>query len=130
MEINNMTEISVDEKLLSRAVETVLKEEKEDKKISVAIVGEDEIKELNKIYRGKDLSTDVLAFFHGEKDFLGEVILCPTKVIGGKESDFTKEICRVTIHGALHLLGYDHRNDEEEELMEGRIERCFQKLFG
>ncbi len=128
--INNTTEFSVDEKLLSMAVEVVLKEEKkEEKEISIAVVGEEEIRELNRIYRGKDSATDVLAFFYGEKDFLGEVVLCPTKIIGGEGRDFTKEICRVTIHGALHLLGYDHKNDEEEELMTEKTEKYLQKLF-
>ncbi len=131
MDVNNITGTSVDESLLCKAVETVLNEEKEkNKKISIALVEEEEIKKLNRIYRGKNSVTDVLAFSYGEKDFLGEVILCPARIESNKGEDFTKEICRVTIHGALHLLGYDHRNNEEEELMEERIERCLQKLFG
>ncbi len=128
--INNKTEISIDEDLLRRAIETVLKEEKEEKEISVAIVGEEEIKELNRIYRGKGSVTDVLAFFYGEKDFLGEVILCPARIESNKGEDFTKEICRVTIHGALHLLGYDHKSDEEEGLMTEKTKKYLQKLFG
>ncbi len=130
MEINNKTETLVDEKLLCRAIKTVLEEEKEkEKEISIAVVSEEEIKKLNRIYRGKDLPTDVLSFSYNEGDFLGELILCPAR-IGGEGRDFTKEICRVTIHGALHLLGYDHKNDKEEELMEKKKKKCLQKLFG
>ncbi len=126
-----MTDISVDKKLLCKAVETVLKEEKkENKRISIALVKEEEIKKLNRIYRGKNSETDVLAFFYGEKDFWGELILCPAMIKVVKREDFTKEICRVTIHGALHLLGYDHQNNKEEELMTEKTERCLQKLFG
>jgi probable rRNA maturation factor len=114
MELNNLTDFFIDTELLRKTVSTVLKEEKKEKKnISIAIVDKEKMKELSRIYRNKDYATDVLSFFYNEKDFLGEVILCPEKIKGG---DFTKEICRVTIHGVLHLLGYDHEKDEENEM--------------
>ncbi len=121
MEVNNLTDFEVDTNLLRKAVNVVLKGEKvKEKEISIAIVGTEKMKELSRIYRQKDYATDVLSFFYNEKDFLGEIIICPEKV--EKKEDFTKEICRVTIHGILHLLGYDHENDMEEKGMEKKQE--------
>jgi probable rRNA maturation factor len=85
------------------------------------------MKELSRIYRHKDYATDVLSFFYNEKDFLGEIIICPEKI--EKDEDFTKEICRVTIHGTLHLLGYDHENDKEEEGMKKKQEDYLQLVI-
>jgi probable rRNA maturation factor len=121
MEVNNLTDFEVDTNLLRKAVNAVLKGEKEkEKEISIAIVGTEKMKELSRIYRQKDYATDVLSFFYNERNFLGEIIICPEKV--EKKEDFTKEICRVTIHGTLHLLGYDHENDKEEEGMKKKQE--------
>ncbi len=86
------------------------------------------MKELNRIYRGEDCVTDVLSFFYNEKNLLGEIVICPAEVIRREGGDFTKEICRVTIHGALHLLGCHHENDEEEKLIEEKTEKHLQNL--
>ena len=43
--------------------------------------------------------------------------------------DFTKEICRVTIHGILHLLGYDHPNDSDEKEMEEKEENYLKAIL-
>ena len=121
MEVNNLSGFSVDTELLQKAVKTVLKEEKRgEEKISVALVKGKKMRELNKTYRGKDYITDVLSFFHDEKDFLGEIVICPEKI--EKKKNFTKEICRVSIHGTLHLLGYNHENEKEEKKMEEKTD--------
>jgi probable rRNA maturation factor len=125
MEVNNLTDSEVDTNLLRKAVSVVLKgESKEEKKISIAIVGAGKMKELSRIYRHKDYATDVLSFFYNEKNFLGEIIICPEKI--EKKEDFTKEICRVTIHGTLHLLGYNHESNTEEEGMMEKQEKYLQ----
>ncbi len=119
MEVNNLTAFEVDTNLLRKTIDAVLcGERKKEKEISVAIVGEKKMRELSKIYRGKDYATDVLSFFYNEQNFLGEIVICPEKM--KNEEDFTKEICRVTIHGTLHLLGYDHGNDSDEEEMKDK----------
>lgn len=125
MELNNLTDFEVDTDLLRKAVSVVLRgEKKEDRRISIAIVKANKMKELSRIYRQKDYATDVLSFFYNEKDFLGEIVICPEKL--KKEEDFTKEICRVTIHGALHLLGYDHEDNQEEKKMVKKQESYLQ----
>ncbi len=121
MEINNLTSFSFDEDKLRKIAEFVFRKEEQQGKISIVFVGLEEIKELNRIYRGKDYSTDVLSFILDERDFRGEVIISPEKVKenAGKDTDFSKEILRAMIHGILHILGYDHiRREEEKEMKE------------
>lgn len=130
MELNNLTDFSVETDLLRRVIRIILEEEEKDKKeISVAIVKAEKMKELSRIYRNKDYATDVLSFFYNEEDLLGEIIICPEEIEKRKKEDFTKEICRVTIHGTLHLLGYDHGNDKEEEEMQKKEEYYLKKTL-
>ena len=127
----NLTDFSFDTNLLRQAVEIVLKGEKEEKKgeVSIALVESEKMKELSRIYRNKDYATDVLSFFYNEKDLLGEIILCPEKIKENSGEDFTNEMCRVTIHGALHLLGYDHESDTDEKEMEEKQEAYLKDLL-
>jgi probable rRNA maturation factor len=115
VEVNNLTTTSVDKKFLEEVGQKVLeKEGKEGKDLSIALVGQKKIRELNKNYRKKDKATDVLSF---EYDSLGEIIICPEVVRkNAKEfnSTFKKELTRVLIHGILHLLGYDHNKNITE----------------
>jgi len=117
--ISNLTKFSIDEELVSKTVKELIKEEVGEKKqVSIAFVGSERIKELNRIYRKKDYVTDVLSFLFDENDFIGEIIVCPSKIKKDfQEKDFTKELFRVIIHGALHLSGYSHSNPKQEEVM-------------
>ncbi len=138
IEVVNLSERKIDCKLLKKAVECVLKGEKKEKKdISVAVLKEEEAKKANKKYRDINKATDVLSFsFDGgkdfitaeeQKDFLGEIIICPTAIMKG---DFDEEITRVIIHGTLHLLGYEHeKNVAEAKIMESKQDYYFQKLW-
>lgn len=112
IEINNATRTRVAEHLLKKIGRQVLaKEKKNGKDFSVALVGEKRMRELNKIYRGKNETTNVLSF--PEKEFgLGEIVLCPAKI--RKDSRkygilFKQELVRVFTHGLLHILGYSHK---------------------
>ena len=128
--VNNLTSYRIDEERLLVLAEKIVKEEKKEGRIGFALIGKDEIKELNRTYRGKDRTTDVLYFFYGEEDFLGEVILCPEKIEEDAEGkDFTREFFRVAIHGILHILGYDHeKSKEEEEEMQMKTDSLLDKL--
>ena len=126
VEINNLTTISVRDGHLKKIVEAVLKEEniKKDMDLSIAFIGKEEIKKINKQYRAKDEATDVLSF-QGEaiKNELGEIVICLDKVAeNAKDSgySFKKELEQDLIHGLLHLLGYDHEKNriEEKRMME------------
>lgn len=95
--------------------------------VTIRIVDEPEIQELNATYRGKDKPTNVLSFpfdapEHIELDLLGDLIIC-AHVVRSEAIDQHKDEkahwAHMTIHGILHLLGYDHIEDREAEEMEG-----------
>lgn len=150
MEIHNFTQNEIDEKFFQRVAETVLKTIgiKDKTEISLAIVGDGRIRKLNKMYRGRNRVTDVLAFANksvipylakafprlkkGEDvEFieppnnikrLGEVIICyPRAKKQAKRlgHSLEKELTILLIHGILHLLGYeDEKSAKEAEEME------------
>ncbi len=89
--------------------------------ISVLITDDEEIKELNRRYRGKDEPTDVLSFPIGEKVggtlILGDVVVSvDTALRQAKDTGLSLDevLDRLLIHGILHLIGYDHENGDEE----------------
>ncbi|PIW90991.1 MAG: rRNA maturation RNase YbeY [Candidatus Nealsonbacteria bacterium CG_4_8_14_3_um_filter_39_7] len=132
IEINNLTAEHIDEKLLKKIAEKVLKGEGKKASVSVAFINPKKMRELNREYRKKNKPTDVLSFSDGEKDFLGEIIICPKEVReNSKEfkSDFKKELFSCLIHGILHLLGYDHeKNEKRAEEMEKRQEHYLSQI--
>ena len=116
IEINNLTSFAVDKKLFTGIAKKVLSgENRGTETLSLAFISKEEIKKLNKKFRGKNKPTDVLAFggisnFEFRiSNFLGEVVICP-EVVKEKKEDIKK----VFIHGIFHLLGHDHENSEEE----------------
>jgi len=132
IEINNLTTIQIDEEFLGKVCQKVL--ESEDKKasdLSIALVGQGRIRELNKRYRGKNRVTDVLAFPNNEFG-LGEIVICLREIKKNAKrfsSTFEKELARVLIHGILHLLGYDHeKSNAQAKKMEGK-QNYYLKLF-
>ncbi len=114
IEINNLTESPVDKKFLEKIAGSILKKEKKlNKDLSIALVGSERMRELNKKYRGKNLATDVLSFQYGDS---GEVVIClPQVKKNARRFKFTfkKELARVLIHGILHLLGYNHEGSKK-----------------
>ncbi len=125
IDINNLTSFKINGSFLKKTIEEILKKEgKNDYSVSIALVDEKKIKEINKKYRKKDEATDVLSFSYCESDsfckdcMLGEIIICPSQVKKRK-----KELNEVLIHGVLHLLGYDHeKNKKEAKIMEKKEE--------
>jgi len=84
-----------------------------DGHLSVELVAEDRIQELNREHRGKDEPTDVLSFpidgagpAAGPRE-LGDVVICP---------EHTADVPEAVVHGVLHLCGYDHETDGGEML--------------
>lgn len=99
--------------------------------VSVATVGEDEMKNLNSSYRNCDAPTDVLSFPNWEEDGrfsppdwsdvpLGDVVVCPSVVERNAREhgvSFDSEMALMVFHSVLHLVGYDHdREDREREM--------------
>jgi rRNA maturation RNase YbeY len=101
---------------------------------SVLFTGPGTIREMNKQYRGIDTVTDVLSFSQIEGDspvdvdggFIGDIVICMDRAMEQAESmghSLQEELNFLLLHGFLHLLGYDHENDEDSEMekLQGRI---------
>lgn len=115
--------------VLQKYVEYVTKKLDIEKAIfNIIFVGEEEIHELNLEYRGVDRKTDVITFAlednskfkNPELRVLGDIYLCvpvayeQASIYGHSR---IREICFLATHGILHLLGYDHMEEEEEKIM-------------
>jgi probable rRNA maturation factor len=94
--------------------------------VSVYIVDEDESQELNSQYRGKEKPTNILSFPADIPEevgvpLLGDLVIC-APVVEREAAEQNKSLqahwAHLLIHGSLHLLGYDHIEDDEAELME------------
>lgn len=93
-----------------------------DAEIALRIVDEYEGRMLNREYRGKDYATNVLTFQLAEEPHLmGDIVLCaPVVLQEAKDQQKTIEahFAHLTVHGVLHMHGYDHETEAEAELME------------
>ncbi|MCW8827936.1 MAG: rRNA maturation RNase YbeY [Gammaproteobacteria bacterium] len=116
-----------DETVILRWVAAVLAGRRDAAQLTVRITDEAEITELNRSYRGKDTPTNVLSFpFEAppgvELPLLGDIIIC-AEVVAREAAEQGKSLeahwAHMVIHGTLHLLGYDHIEEAEAELMEG-----------
>ena len=90
--------------------------------LSVSLVSEDEMADLHARYLDETGPTDVLSFTMDEDGLLGDVVICPT-VAAAQNPDLDAEVRLLLVHGILHLLGYDHEEDEERRAMWERQER-------
>lgn len=101
-------------------------QKKNDAEISLRIVDEAEITELNRNYRGKDYATNVLSFpadLPPELNLphLGDIVICAGVVeqeAVAQRKTPEAHWAHMIVHGTLHLLGYDHLDDDEADAME------------
>lgn len=157
---NEQDQIEVPESLLVAIKEAILftlKDQgvEEEAEISMLLVDNDAIKEMNKEYRNIDKETDVLSFpmisyvegkvfrdeylnhqfgpeyYDGEALLLGDVVLSMEKA-NEQALEFghslKREACYLTIHSILHLLGYDHMTDMDKQRMREAEERILLAL--
>lgn len=111
-------------------------DELNEAEVSVYIVDETESQELNSQYRGKDKPTNVLSFPADIPDevgvpLLGDLVVCaPVVEREAKEQGKTLEAhwAHMLVHGTLHLLGYDHIEDDEANVMEALEIRLITQL--
>lgn len=90
--------------------------------VTIRFVDEEEGRMLNSAYRGKDYATNVLTFpLSEEPHLMGDIIIC-TPVVGQEAKAQNKSLeahyAHLTVHGVLHLHGYDHETEEQAALME------------
>ncbi|KZN64216.1 rRNA maturation RNase YbeY [Pseudoalteromonas luteoviolacea] len=99
---------------------------REHAEVTIRIADEAESQELNGQYRGKDKPTNVLSFpFEAppgiELPLVGDLIICPQVVFREaqeQEKSFHDHFAHMVIHGCLHLLGFDHINEQDAMEME------------
>lgn len=118
IEVNNLTTNRVDEEFLKQLAKKVLKgENQKEVGLSIVLVGQGRIRELNKKYRKKNRTTDVLSFLY-DNHRLGEIVICLKEVKKNArkyKSTFKKELAQVLIHSILHILGHTHTTIREKE---------------
>ncbi len=88
--------------------------------ITVVLVTDEKIRSLNKSFRDKDETTDVLTFPSDADDELGDVVIALyTAMAQSREHGHTlkRELAFLCVHGFLHALGYDHDTEENEREM-------------
>lgn len=140
---NQQDKVEIDSQLetqLHMLVETLLQMEGQspEAEISLTFVDDEQIRRLNRDYRGLDQPTDVLSFAMRESsdeepamasdptfDVLGDVVIS-LETAERQSKDYghslRREIGYLTVHGVLHLLGYDHQTETERDLMRQKEE--------
>jgi len=108
------------ERLLEQCRDLVL--EKQDRRsVSVCLINNEEMADLNGRYRSKPSSTNVLAFPQENPEILGDIALAYNTIQQEaleQGKTFMNHLTHLFIHGLLHLKGYDHETPEESNIME------------
>ena len=131
----------MDEEKINEFVDMILTHEKmentENTYVSFLITTNDIIQNINKEYRGKDSATDVISFAYNETenvgpfDILGDIIISEEKVREQAEEyghSVEREFYYVLCHGMLHLLGYDHIEEEDKKVMREKEEQLLKEI--
>lgn len=94
--------------------------------VNLIITNDEEVRRLNREYRNKDKTTDVLSFtykddeFYGVQDCLGEIVISFEQIVQqAKEHQVSvhSEMNKIFVHGILHLFGYDHEEEKDFLIM-------------
>lgn len=114
--------------------------------VGITIMDDEGIRLLNRDYRGIDSVTDVLSFSvvergEGEPEIiqggeeqlriLGDIVISAEAVVRQAEEyghPISRELCFLVVHGMLHLLGYDHRDEDSERIMFGKQREVLEQL--
>lgn len=109
-----------------------------DYEVSITFVDKDEIHKLNREYRKVDRPTDVLSFpmneeflIEGVDSMLGDIVIC-MDIAKDQAREYghslDREIMYLTCHSMLHLLGYDHIEEDDKKIMRGKEKEVMKKL--
>ena len=120
------SEDSPDEDSIKRWVSAAIRDERDECELSIRIVDEKESADFNQRYRGKSGATNVLSFpFDAVTPeplpILGDLVICAPVLVreaSEQQKTTTAHWAHIVIHGVLHLLGYDHIEDQDAEQME------------
>ncbi|MGM0471618.1 MAG: rRNA maturation RNase YbeY [Bacillota bacterium] len=135
IQINNLQEeVEIEsglKELVRKVVSMVVEvEEIEASEVSIALVDNQRIRELNNQYRQLDEPTDVLSFPLGG-EMLGDIIISLERACSQAKDynhSITREVGFLTVHGMYHLLGYDHKNQTDKAEMRSKEEQILGEL--
>lgn len=132
------------EQLIEKCTAAALAEEdiEDDAEVSVTLVDNVRIREMNAEFRGIDRETDVLSFPLGDEEgfevdpdadaiLLGDIVISLEKAQSQAEEyghSFGREVAFLITHSLFHLLGYDHMTEDEEKEMFAKQEKVLQRL--
>lgn len=127
-EINDNYKVNFDYSYLDKVIKRTLDHEQvQNAYFSLIFVDAETIQNLNREYRQIDKVTDVISFaledagdFLEDVRVLGDIYICIPKVLAQAQEynhSIKRELSFLTVHGLLHLLGYDHMTKKEEEEM-------------
>lgn len=132
------------EELIEQCTAAALAEEEieDDAEVSVTLVDNARIREMNAEFRDIDRETDVLSFPLGDENgfevdpdtdaiLLGDIVISLEKAKSQAEEyghSFRREVAFLLTHSLFHLLGYDHMTEDEEKEMFAKQEKVLQKL--
>ena len=129
---SHVRRVTFDQACLARLARAILSDVGEaSAELGILFVGDQRMRGLNRRYRGKDRTTDVLAFAmrgapHSSSHLLGDVVIAvPTAARQAKQGQrsLDEELMVLLVHGILHLCGYDHERSEKEARRMHRRER-------
>lgn len=127
--INDLYQVDFNYDYLDDVITTTLKHEKvTNSTFSIIFVSAPEIQKINREYRGLDKITDVISFafedngtlVYNDIRVLGDIYICIPRMLEQAENyghSKERELAFLTVHGLLHLLGYDHQNSADEKVM-------------
>lgn len=132
----NSSEPTPDEGDIRRWIQAALAQHPNDAEVSVRLVDIEEMSELNQAYRGKHGPTNVLSFPADlppelALPLLGDIVVCAPVVrseAGEQDKPVDAHWAHMLIHGTLHLLGHDHIEESEAEIMEALETRILNSL--
>ena len=125
--VRNLTRQKIDVAQWQKISQLFLEQQRGVGEVSLVLVGDRRIRQLNKLYRHKDKVTDVLSFNSDEPEQLGEIIIDYQQIIRQAKrfgNSVWRELIFITTHGILHLLGHDDADEAGWQVME-RISQTF-----
>ena len=122
-------------KSVIETIKTVKVNLSENSEISFLLTSDKKIQKLNSKYRNKNLSTNVLSFPMMKKIngvmLIGDIAISNEKILKESKNFKTNKysyLSKITIHGVLHLLGFDHQTEKEFQKMDKYEKKIFKKL--
>jgi len=126
VQISSSAEELPEQSELLKWVEAALRKRRKRAELTIRLVDEEEIRALNRDFRGQDKATNVLSFPVDlpdwvESDLLGDLVICAPVVAQEalmQDKPARAHWAHMVVHGTLHLLGMDHKTDKEAGRME------------